>query len=378
MPGARDDYYEILGVPRDASAADIKKAYRQLVRKYHPDANPGNKEAEERFKKVNEAYEILGDSQKRTQYDQFGTVGDMPSGGSPFEGFGGMGDLFGDLFESVFSGGAGRRRANPNAPRQGDDLEMGVSVTLNEAATGTKKTVEIPRWETCGTCGGSGAAPGTKAETCETCHGAGQVETRQQTPFGQFVSVNACPRCGGTGRFIRTPCSDCGGHGRKRTRKSVDIRIPAGVDSGTRLRISGEGEAGINGGPSGDLFLVVEVAEHPDFKRDGGDLHRKLSVTFPQVALGCTVSVPTLTGEPEPLEIPAGTQPGKVFRIKGKGITRLRGARGAGDLFVHLAVDVPTKLTEKQRALLEALAKEMNVEVADQGLFAKFRTLFGG
>ena len=378
MPGARDDYYEILGVPRDASATDIKKAYRQLVRKYHPDANPGNRDAEEHFKRVNEAYEVLGDAQKRAQYDQFGTVGDMSGGGSPFEGFGGMGDLFGDLFESVFSGGTGRRRASPNAPRQGDDLELRLSVTLEEAATGTKKAVEIPRWETCETCRGSGAAPGTKAETCETCRGSGQVETRQQTPFGQFVSVNTCPRCGGTGKFIRTPCPDCNGQGRMRKRKSVDVRIPAGVDTGTRLRISGEGEAGINGGPAGDLYLVVEVAEHRDFKRDGADLHCRLTVTFPQVALGCTVPVRTLTGESETLEIPAGTQPGKVFRIRGKGMPRLRGARGTGDLFVHTVVDVPTKLTDKQRALLEALAKEMNVEVADQGLFAKFKTLFGG
>ena len=377
--GETDDLYQILGVPRDASAADIKKAYRQLVRKYHPDANPGNKDAEERFKKINMAYEVLSDSQKRTQYDQFGTVGDMPGGGSPFEGYGGMGDIFGDIFDSVFGGGMGRRRANPNAPRRGADLEMEVEVTLLEAATGAAKEFQIPRWESCGACGGTGAKAGTSPESCSQCGGRGQVESRQQTPFGQFVSVNACPRCNGTGKIIKEKCPECGGQGRVRTQHKVEVKIPAGVDTGTRLRISGEGEPGVNGGTSGDLYLVVSVQEHPDFKREGGDLHTRLSISFPQAALGCTVDVPVLSGEPETLDIPAGTQPGKVFTLRGRGVPRLRGPRGKGDLFVHVTVDVPTKLTEKQRALLEELAREMNVTVEDSGVFGKFfRNLFEG
>lgn len=375
--GETEDLYQILGVSRDASAAEIKKAYRQLVRKYHPDANPGNKEAEEHFKKINQAYEILSDAQKRAQYDQFGTVGDMP-GGSPFDGFGGgVGDIFGDIFDNLFGGMGGRRRANPNAPRRGSDLEMEAEVTLLEAAAGVAKEFQIPRWESCGECGGSGAKPGTSPETCPSCGGRGQVETKQNTPFGQFVSVNACPRCGGTGKTIKEKCASCGGAGRVRKNHRVEVKIPAGVDTGTRLRISGEGEPGMNGGSSGDLYLLVSVAEHPDFKRDGADLHSRLVLSFPQAALGCVVPVSLLAGEPESLSIPSGTQPGKIFTLRGKGMPRLRGARGTGDLHVHVTVDVPKKLTDRERALLEELAREMKVEVEDSGVFSKFfRNLF--
>ncbi len=380
MYGRREteDLYKILEVPRDASAPEIKKAYRQLVRKYHPDANPGNREAEEHFKKVTQAYEVLSDSSKRSQYDQFGTVGDAGGGGSPFEGFNGMGDIFGDIFDSVFSGGmGGRRRADPNAPRRGSDLEMEVKVTLLEAATGITREFQIPRWEPCETCSGSGAKAGTSPEVCDQCGGRGQVETQQRTPFGQFVSVNPCPKCGGAGRIVKEKCSDCNGQGRTRKRRAVEVKIPAGVDTGTRLRISGEGEPGTNGGSPGDLFLAVSVADHPDFERDGGDLHTRLTITFPQAALGCTVPVPTLDGESESLTIPAGTQPGHVFTLRGKGITRLRGPRGKGDLHAHVMVDIPAKLSDKQRALLEELAREMNVEVESSGVFSKFfRNLF--
>ena len=375
--GATEDLYQLLGVSRDASAAEIKKAYRQLVRKHHPDANPGNKEAEEHFKKINQAYEVLSDSQKRAQYDQFGTIGDM-GGGSPFDGFGGgVGDIFGDIFDNLFGGMGGRARTSPNAPRRGADLETALEVTLLEAATGVNREFQIPRWENCEDCGGSGAKAGTSPETCPQCGGRGQVEMAQHTPFGQFVTVNTCPRCGGTGKIIKEKCPSCGGGGRVRKTHKVEIKIPPGVDTGTRLRISGEGEAGVNGGPSGDLFLLVSVAEHPDFKRDGADLHSRLFLSFPQAALGCDVSVPLLSGETENLTIPAGTQPGKVFRLKGKGITRLRGARGVGDLHAHVVVDVPKNLTERQRALLEELAREMKVEVKDEGRFGKFfRNLF--
>ncbi|MBL3538745.1 molecular chaperone DnaJ [Aminivibrio sp.] len=375
--GETDDLYRVLGVSRDASAAEIKKAYRQLVRKYHPDANPGNKEAEEHFKKINQAYEILSDTQKRAQYDQFGTMDNMP-GGSPFDGFGGgVGDIFGDIFDNFFGGAGGRRRANPNAPRRGADLEMETEVTLLEAAAGVTREFQIPRWEPCGECGGSGAKPGTSPETCPSCGGRGQVETKQHTPFGQFVTVNTCPRCNGAGRVVKEKCPSCGGTGRTRKTRRVEVKIPAGVDTGTRLRVAGEGEPGTNGGSSGDLFLVVTVAEHPDFRRDGADLHTRLVLTFPQAALGCTVPVPVLSGEPENLSVPAGTQPGKVFTLRGKGMPRLRGARGTGDLHVHVVVDVPKKLTDRQRALIEELAREMQVEVEDSGVFGKFfRKLF--
>ncbi|ADE57557.1 MULTISPECIES: molecular chaperone DnaJ [Aminobacterium] len=376
-PGTQEDLYEILGVPRDASSADIKKAYRQLVRKYHPDANPGNADAEEKFKKINMAYEVLSDSQKRAQYDQFGTVGDMPPGGSPFDGFGGMGDVFGDLFENIFGGGMGRRRADPRAPRQGADLEMRVTISLKDAALGLDHEVEIPRWDNCARCNGSGAEPGTSPERCSRCGGTGQVEIRQQTPFGQFVSVSPCPECGGSGQFIRNKCSSCNGQGRTRNLHRVKVKIPAGVDVGTRLRIHGEGEAGINGGPPGDLYLVVNIEDHPVFKRDGSDLHKKEAIAFPTAALGGMIRLETLIDGVEELEVPSGTQPGKVFRIRGKGMPRLRGGRGRGDLFIHVTVEVPTRLTEKQKALIEGLAKEMELEVKDEGLFSKFRNLFG-
>lgn len=375
-PPGNKDYYKILGVSRDADQAEIKKAYRKLVRQYHPDANPGNKEAEEHFKKVNEAYEVLGDPQKRAQFDQFGHVGDIP-GGSPFEGFGGagMGDIFGDIFENIF-GGTGRRRADPNAPQKGADLESELVITLEEAARGIKKSVEIPRWENCDRCGGSGAEPGSSPETCPTCGGTGQVETQQRTPFGQFVSVNTCPYCNGRGTIVRNPCKSCRGEGQVRRKHSVEVSVPSGVDLGTRLRISGEGQAGINGGPPGDLYLVMNVKNDPVFKRDGVDLHRKVGIAFPQAVLGSEIGVATLIDGERDVEIPAGTQPGKVIKLKGYGMPSLRGSL-RGDLFLHVDVEVPRKLTDKQRALLEQLAVEMDVKIKETGVLGKFKSLFG-
>jgi len=364
-------------VPKDATASDIKKAYRQLVRKYHPDANPGNKEAEDHFKDVNEAYEVLADPEKRAQYDQFGTVGDFPGGG-PFSGFGGVEDVFGDLFENLFGfGTSGRRRADPNAPRRGSDMETQLIVDLEEAAKGVTKNVEIPRWQTCDRCSGNGAEPGTQPDVCPQCHGSGQVESQQRTPFGQFVSINTCPRCKGKGKYIKHPCQECKGEGRVRRNHSVEVKVVPGVDTGTRLRIPGEGQSGINGGPNGDLFLVINIPEDEIFKRDGTDLHEKFSVPFPQAALGGDLKVPTLVDGLEDLEIPPGTQPGEVFRIRGKGMPGLRG-HGRGDLYVHLTVDVPKKLTERQKELLEELASEMDLKVNDKGMFGKFRKVFGG
>ena len=382
VPGTHKEYYQVLDVPRDASAEDIKKAYRKLVRKYHPDTNPGNREAESRFKEIGEAYEILSDPQKRAQYDQFGYVGDMPGGGAgPFGGGGGepFGDIFGDIFDSFFGGGgAGRSRTrNANAPRRGADLEMELACTLEEVFAGAPKEVQIPRWEGCKRCGGNGAEPGTSVETCSACGGRGQVEHAQRTPFGQFVSVVPCTRCGGKGKVISAPCKSCGGDGRTRHRHRVDVRVPPGADTGTRLRMTGEGEIGANGGPPGDLYLVITLAEHPRFLREGDTLHAQVSVAFPQAALGSAAEISMLDGSVERLEIPAGSQPGDVIRLKGKGMPRLRG-NGRGDLLAHLKVEVPRELTEKQRSLLSALAQEMNVPVEEnEGFLEKLKGWFG-
>ncbi len=373
-----EDLYQILGVARDASQAEIKKAYRQLVRQYHPDTNQGNPEAEEKFKKINAAYSVLSDPEKRARFDQFGTA---DGGGNPFEGGfggGGFGDIFGDLFEQVFGGGmGGGRRADPSAPRRGADLEMELGVTLLDAANGATRNLEIPKWDNCKACGGTGAKPGTSPKTCDTCGGRGQVETVQRTPFGQFRSVGACPRCQGKGKTIQEHCVECGGRGQIRQNHKVEIKIPAGVETGTRLRITGEGEVGPNNGPSGDLFLVIDVERHKDFERDGGDLHSRLVLTYPQAVLGTSMEIATLIDGKEKIEIPAGTAHGRVLKVKGMGMPRLRGPRGRGDLYVHVFIDIPAKLTEKQRTLINELAKEMKVPVgSEEGIFDKFKKLF--
>ncbi|MDR1943351.1 MAG: molecular chaperone DnaJ [Synergistaceae bacterium] len=379
-PGKKD-YYDILGVPRDATADDIKKAYRKMARKYHPDANQGNADAEKKFKEINEAHDVLGDAQKRAQYDQFGYVGDTPPGGGfggrdPFGGMGG--DIFGDIFESFFGGGGGgRSRQNPNATRRGSDLEMSMRITLETAYRGETREVELPREENCSHCAGSGAEPGTSVEKCPACGGGGQVERVTNTPFGQMVQVVPCVQCGGTGRVIKTPCKECRGNGRVRRVRKLDVKIPPGVDTGTRLRISGEGEAGRNGGPPGDLFILIEVSSDSRFQRDGSDLHVKVEIAMPQAALGTTASIPTFDGV-EKLDIPAGTQPGSVLRIKNRGMPSLRGT-GRGDLHIHVRVNVPRNLSERARSLLTELAAEMKLNVAeDKGLFDRIRDKFAG
>ena len=371
-PGKKD-YYEILGVGRGASADEIKKAYRKLTRKYHPDANPGDAEAEKKYKEINEANEVLSDPQKRTQYDQFGYVGDMPPGGD-FGGFGGpgfggadFGDLFGDLFGSAF-GGSGRRSVDPNAPRRGNDLEYTMQISLEDAFRGVTKKIEVPRLETCPHCGGSGAEPGTKVETCPTCGGRGQVQQTVNTPFGQMAQVTVCPTCHGKGKVVKTPCRECKGQGRVRKQHSVDVKIPAGIDTGIRLRVSSQGEAGINGGPSGDLFLLIEVKPDRRFQRKGDDLNTSVDIKYPQAALGCEVKIETFDGF-ETLDIPAGTQPGSKLRIKGRGMPRLRG-KGSGDMNILVKVTISKDPSAKERELLEQIAKEMKVTVKNkEGFF---------
>lgn len=375
-PGKKD-YYEILGVGRGASADEIKKAYRKLTRKHHPDANPGNAEAEKKYKEINEANEVLSDPKKRAQYDQFGYVGDMPPGGGS-GGFGGggfsgadFGDLFGDLFGSSF-GGAGRRSADPNAPRRGNDLEYTMQISLGDAYSGVTRKIEIPRLETCQNCAGSGAEPGTKVETCPTCGGRGQVQQTINTPFGQMAQVAECPKCHGKGKITTTPCRDCRGQGRVRKQHSVDVKIPAGIDTGIRLRVSSQGEAGVNGGPSGDLFLLIEVKPDRRFQRRGEDLNTTVDIQYPQAALGCEVKIETFDGM-ETLDIPAGTQPGSKLRIKGRGMPKLRG-KGNGDMNILVRVGISKNPTAKERELLEQIAKEMKLTVkTKEGIFNKFK-----
>lgn len=347
---SKRDYYEVLGVSKDASKDEIKKAYRRLSKKYHPDINkePG---ADEKFKEITEAYENLSDDQKRAQYDQFGHAGPQGFGGSDFGGadfgFGGFEDIF-----NTFFGGAGRR--DPNAPRQGADLQYTMNLTFEEAVFGKEKIIEIPREETCNTCNGSGAKPGTKPETCSHCSGSGQINTEQNTPFGRIVNRRVCHYCSGTGKLIKDKCSTCGGDGQVQRRKKIKITIPKGVDDGQQMRVSGEGEPGINGGPSGDLYVVFHVQDHEFFERNGDDIYCEMPITFAQAALGDEIEVPTLYGKVK-LKIPAGTQTGTRFRLRGKGVQNVRGF-GTGDQHVLVKIITPTKLTERQKELLREFA----------------------
>jgi molecular chaperone DnaJ len=335
------DYYEVLGVERTATDAELKKAFRQLALKHHPDRNPDDHTAEERFKEVNEAYAILSDPDKRAQYDRYGRV-DLPAGGIDF---GGFGDLFDDIFEGFF--GSGSRGAGRTRARRGDDLRYDLEISLEEAATGVETRLQIPRLETCETCRGSGSQPGSKRETCTTCKGRGQLRYQQ----GFLTVARTCPQCAGEGQVNRNPCQTCRGHGRTRHERALKVRIPPGVDDGTQLRMTGEGESGQRGGPPGDLYVVVHVRDHAFFTRHGLDLVCTLPLTFPQVALGATVDVPVLDGTAK-LEIPAGTQTGEILRLKGKGMPGLQ-SRARGDGCYQVVVEVPAKLTPRQRELLE-------------------------
>lgn len=335
------DYYEVLGVSRDASEGEIKKAYRQLALQYHPDRNPNNKEAEERFKEISEAYAILSDQDRRGQYDQFGRVDGAVSDFN----FTGFGDLFGDLFEGFFGGTAGRPRGGRG--RRGADLRYDLEISLGEAARGVETKIQIPRREPCAACKGSGLEPGTQRATCTTCQGHGQVRFTQ----GFLTVARTCPQCGGEGTLVKTPCKECRGQGRIEREHLLKVRIPAGVEHGSQMRLQGEGEAGLRGGASGDLYVVISIKEHDLFTRHGDDLLCQLPLSFPRVAFGGEVEVPTLDG-PVPLRIPAGTQNGDILRLKGKGMPNLRGF-GRGDLLFQVVVETPRKLTAKQRAALE-------------------------
>jgi molecular chaperone DnaJ len=335
------DYYEILGVGPQASEAELKKAFRGLAMQYHPDRNAGDKEAEERFKEINEAYAVLSDPDKRAHYDRFGTVPGTGAGG--FEG--GFGSLFEDIFEN-FLGGGGRGR-RPRAAR-GEDLQYELKITLEEAATGLETKVQIPRLESCAVCGATGVEPGTRKVPCESCGGRGEV----RMSHGFLTVARPCPRCHGEGQLNRNPCTSCRGEGRQRAEHLLSIKIPPGIDDGMQLRLSGEGAGGLNGGPPGDLYVLVRVREHAMFARNGADLYCDLPVSFPQLALGAELDVPVLGGSAT-LKVPAGSQPGQILRLRGKGMPRLR-ERGHGDACYRLLLEVPQKLNAKQRAALEA------------------------
>jgi molecular chaperone DnaJ len=352
---AKRDYYDVLGVPKNASDDEIKKAYRKLAMKHHPDRNQGDKHhaAEEKFKEAKEAYEMLSDPQKKAAYDQFGHAGvdpNMRGGPGGAEGFGGFAEAFGDIFGDIFGGAAaGGQRRGAQQVYRGNDLSYGMEITLEEAANGKETQIRIPSWESCGTCSGSGAKPGTKAQTCPTCHGQGAVHQRQ----GFFSIQQTCPQCRGSGKHIPEPCTTCHGAGRVKTHKTLEVKIPAGINEGMRIRSTGNGEPGHNGGPAGDLYIEVRIKQHELFERDGDDLHCTVPVGITTAALGGKVEVPTLGGKAE-IEIPEGTQHGKTFRLRGKGIKGLRSSY-PGDLYCHVTLETPVKLSDHQRKLLQDL-----------------------
>ena len=373
---SKRDYYEVLGVSKSASKDEIKKAYRKLSKKYHPDINK-EPDAADKFKEVKEAYESLSDDQKRAHYDQFGHTDPNQGfgGGADFGGFGG----FEDIFNTFFGGGGGSRRRDPNAPRQGADLQYTMTITFEEAAFGKETDIEIPREETCNTCHGSGAKPGTKPETCAHCHGTGQLNIEQNTPFGKIVNRRVCHYCNGTGKEIKQKCSTCGGAGKVKKRRKIHVKIPAGIDDGQQLRMAAQGEAGINGGPSGDLYVVFHVRGHEFFERDGDDIYCEMPITFVQAALGDEIEVPTLHGKVK-LKIPAGTQTGTKFRLKGKGVPNVRGY-GVGDQHILVRILTPTKLTDKQKQMLKEFSDvsgSVPLGEHEESFFSKVKRAFKG
>ena len=366
------DYYEVLGVKKDATADEIKKAFRKLTKENHPDLHPGDKACEERFKEANEAYEVLSDEEKRRKYDQYGHAAFDPNAGfsgggfGDFSGFGG----FGDIFSDIFGGFGGSTRSNPNAPRRGENVRATANISFEEAAFGCKKEVTIAKVETCADCKGTGCAPGTTPEICPDCKGTGSVTVNQRTPFGVMQSSSPCSKCRGSGKIIHQPCKTCRGMGSVRRQHKVEVNIPAGIDDGQTISKPGGGNAGVNGGPAGDLLVTVIVKPHPRFERDGTSVLLEQEISYAQAALGSEVEVPTLDGKVK-LTIPEGTQPGAVFRLRGKGIPYLRGG-GRGDQFVTVNIKVPKNLTGSQKELLRQFAASMGELDGDTG-----RGIFG-
>lgn len=384
MPEQKRDYYEVLGVSKGASDDEIKKAYRKLAKKYHPDMNPGDKEAEAKFKEVNEAYSVLSDEQKRARYDQFGHAGVDPNydAGGPGGGFGGfdMGDIdLGDIFGSFFGGGGfggfGGGGARRNGPQKGESLRANLTITFEEAAFGCEKEINLNRTEECDECHGSGCQPGTTAETCPDCRGTGVVRVQQRTGGFAFSSTAACTRCRGTGKIIHSPCKSCGGSGSVKKSKRITVTIPAGIDDGQAVSLRSQGNAGKNGGPAGDLIVGVRVKPHPQFRRDGTTVLYEQPVTFFQAAMGAELEIPTIDSKVK-YTLPAGTQTGTTFRLRGKGIPELRG-RGRGDQYVTIRVQVPTSMNAEQKEALRAFAQAMGENVPEEsglkGFFDKHK-----
>ena len=362
MAEQKRDYYEVLGVSRGASEDEIKKAYKKMARKYHPDLNPGDKTAEEKFKEVNEAYEVLSDADKKARYDQYGHAGVDPNFGAGgfgggFDGsfdFGDLGDIFGCFFGGGFGGG---RRTNPNAPQRGESIRMSIAISFEEAAFGCEKAVTVERYETCDTCHGNGCAPGTSPEVCPDCHGTGTVQVRRQTPMGVFATSSPCPKCGGKGRIIHQPCKDCRGSGMVRKKKTIQASIPAGIDNGQTISIRGQGNAGKNGGPAGDLLITITVRPHEMFRREGTSVLCEAPITFTQAVLGAELEIPTIDGKVK-YTLPEGTQSGTTFRLKGKGIPSING-RGRGDQYVTVYIETPKNLNKEQKEALKKFAETM-------------------
>ncbi|MCR4692796.1 MAG: molecular chaperone DnaJ [Firmicutes bacterium] len=357
------DYYEVLGISKGASADEIKKAYRKEAKKYHPDLHPGDKAAEAKFKEINEAYEVLSDSDKKARYDQFGHAGVDPNfgggaGGGGFDGFGDFGDIFSDIFGGFGFGGGSSRR---NGPKRGADIRQIIELTFEEAAFGCKKKITLNKMETCETCHGSGAKPGTNPQTCTRCGGSGQVTTQTRTPLGYMRNVTTCPECHGSGKIIKDPCSSCHGSGRVRRQRTIEVDIPQGINDGQTMQISGGGEPGTKGGPTGDLLLTIRIKKHEIFTRDEFDVYITMPITFVQAVLGATIKVPTISGVVE-YDIPQETQTGSVFRLRGKGIPYIRG-KGRGDQYVKVEIETPKNLSARQKELLrqfEGITEEKN------------------
>lgn len=370
---SKRDYYDVLGVGKDSSSDDIKKAYRQAARKFHPDVNKAA-DAEDKFKEAKEAYDVLGDDQKRATYDRHGHV-DPNQGGF---GGGGAGDFggFGDIFDMFFGGGGGRR--DPNAPQRGNDLQYSMHIEFKEAIFGKETEITIPREENCDNCHGNGAKPGTKPETCTTCKGTGQQEVIQNTAFGRIVNRRVCSTCNGQGKIIKDRCNVCHGSGKVKKQRKITVKIPAGVDDGAQLRVSGEGEPGTRGGPAGDLYIILRVKSHDFFEREGDDIYCEVPLTFAQAALGDEIEIPTLT-EKIKLKIPAGTQTDTQFRLKGKGVPRLRGY-GQGDQHVKVVIATPTNLSDEQKDLLRQFAGSINDQThhQHQSIFDRLKKAFLG